>query len=458
VIPLKKRKMAISLLTSLVLSTGFASQQYAFASGQFVQGDQYEQGAYDLNAQQPMSFNWTRNSRFNAIDSNPNLKWKFSPTTTYKDFDSSAAVGSDGTIYTGSGNGYFYAFNPDGTVKWNFNTKNYSGYDVGVSSPVIASDGTIYVGAAGLFAFNPDGTLKWLAQLNAATMTPAIDNDGTIYVTTRAKKLYAINPDGTIKWEFALSNYADGTPAIAEDGTIYIATFVLSGSGPAALHAINPDGTEKWRYDFTPGFGFRGYGSVAIASDGTIYVGNDDKNLYAINPDGTLKWKFPTGGKITATPVIGVDGTIYFGSFDYNFYAVNPNGTLKWSYNAGFNILGSPILDKEGDVIFSTGNVGTVYCLKPDGSLKWKLDGFSNVHTSPSIMEDGTIIIGDFNGLSAIGGLVDSTDPCETIHQLEELINSGLKSQSDIDEANNLLQTLRARLDQYQSQIDAAQQ
>jgi len=50
------------------------------------------------------------------------------------------SVGSDGTIYAGTGNGFLIAINPDGTLKWR--------YDTGGSSiecsPAIGSDGTIY--------------------------------------------------------------------------------------------------------------------------------------------------------------------------------------------------------------------------------------------------------------------------------------------------------------------------
>jgi outer membrane protein assembly factor BamB len=55
---------------------------------------------------------------------------------------SSPAIGSDGTIYVGSKNGYVYAVNPGGSLKWKLAT----GFNVD-SSPAIASDGTIYIGS-----------------------------------------------------------------------------------------------------------------------------------------------------------------------------------------------------------------------------------------------------------------------------------------------------------------------
>ena len=69
---------------------------------------------------------------------------------------SSPAIGSEGTIYIGSGDRYLYAINPDGTEKWNFTT----GASV-YSSSAIGSDGTIYVGSrdGNLYAIRGQGQI-----------------------------------------------------------------------------------------------------------------------------------------------------------------------------------------------------------------------------------------------------------------------------------------------------------
>ena len=72
-----------------------------------------------------------------AVNPDGTLKWKYQTGGSY---DTSPAIGSDGTIYIGSRNGYFYAVNPDGTLKWKYQTGG--SYD---TSPAIGSDGTIYV-------------------------------------------------------------------------------------------------------------------------------------------------------------------------------------------------------------------------------------------------------------------------------------------------------------------------
>ena len=184
-----------------------------------------------------------------------------------------------------------------------------------ISSPAIGDDGTIYIGSGDyyVYAINPDGTKKWSFRTSGSvSSSPAIGSDGTIYVGSSDNNLYAINPDGTEEWTFSTGNViAYASPAIGGDGTIY------AGS-TGIVYAISPDGTEKWAFttgDHVPA-------PPAIGADGTIYVACNDRLIYAINPDGTEKWTFLMGENTFACPAIGPNGTIYLGSFDNNLYAI----------------------------------------------------------------------------------------------------------------------------------------
>lgn len=79
-------------------------------------------------------------------------------TTGGKIYYSSAVISADGTIYIGSSDGIIYAFNSNGTLKWNYTT----GGEID-GAAVIGTDGTIYIGSCDskFYAINPDGTLKW---------------------------------------------------------------------------------------------------------------------------------------------------------------------------------------------------------------------------------------------------------------------------------------------------------
>jgi outer membrane protein assembly factor BamB len=109
------------------------------------------------------------------------------------------AIGADGTVYVGSGEGKLYAIKADGTLKWAFASWGW----VQFTSPAIGADGTVYVGEWGegkLYAIKADGTLKWAFTTTieyGIYTSPAIGADGTIYVGNGNSdgKLYAINPE-----------------------------------------------------------------------------------------------------------------------------------------------------------------------------------------------------------------------------------------------------------------------
>lgn len=346
-------------------------------------------------------------SLYDTSHVNGTVKWAFK---TSEGMESSPSIGSDGTIYVGCHDNRLYALNPNGTEKWHFQagtgpvftesgTEGFDAWKGILSSPAIASDGTIYFTSMSskLFALNPDGTEKWSFSIVLDVdvwSSPAIDRDGTVYVGSHDDfngRLYAVNPDGTEKWRFQTGSDVSSSPAIGNDGTIYIAT------GDGYLNAINPDGTKKW------GFKFNGFAdsSPAIGKDGTIYVGaTREGKLYAINYDGTEKWNLQLGPStdVWSSPAIGSDGTIYIGADDKNLYAVNSDGTVKWKFafsgDSGF----SPAIGSDGTIY--TGGGKSFFAINPDGTEKWKFDK-SDAASSPSIGKDGTVYLGTWSGLYA---------------------------------------------------------
>ena len=298
-----------------------------------------------------------------ALKPDGTTKWKFDKKLMNGWIVSSPAIGSDGTIYVGPKN--LYAINKNGILKWKYSPIYNSKYDSVTSSPIIDSDGTIYIGTFNgyIYAINQKGGLKWKTKIssNPIRFSPSISSDGTIYTGSDEGYLYAIYPDGTIKWKrkISLYGYLLSSPSISSDGTIYIS------SDEGYLYAIYPDGTIKWKRKIPLISIFSG---PAIDINGTIYVGCADGYLYAINPDGTLKWKYET--KINkfgmdSFPSIASDGTIYVGCADGYLYAINPDGTLKWKYETNYNISSHPTIDYNGTIYISSDN-GYLYAIYSD--------------------------------------------------------------------------------------------
>jgi outer membrane protein assembly factor BamB len=269
-----------------------------------------------------------------------------------------------------------------GDKMWSFSTGGAV-----ISSPAIGDDGTIYIGSGDhyVYAINPDGTEKWTFRTgDVVSSSPAIGSDGTIYIGSCDDKIYAINPDGTEKWAFStggIIGYA--SPAIGSDGTIYI------GNYDGNFYAINPDGSEKWTFPTGDSI----YTSSAIGSDNTIYILPSDSIFYAINPDGTEKWTFsPIKGLYGSSPAIGSDGTIYIGSGDNHLYAINPDGTEKWAFPAVNIVNSSPAIGSDGTIY--VGSTGIVYAINPGGTEKWSFETGDHVPAPPAIGADGTVYVG----------------------------------------------------------------
>ena len=81
-----------------------------------------------------------------------------------------------------------------------------------------------------------------------------------------------------------------------------------SSSNTNAAKSKTTAGDKLWEFE-TEGFV---ESSPAIGSDGTVYVGSNDKKLYAINgKTGGKLWEFVTGELVGSSPAIGSDGTVY---------------------------------------------------------------------------------------------------------------------------------------------------
>lgn len=358
----------------------------------------------------------TSRSPYSTINTTGIEKWRFHFTGG---LDDTPVVDGDGTIYCkGAYNyldRYLYAIYPNGTEKWKYKT---DGLILG-SSPAIDEDGTIYVGSwdCKLYAINPNGTLKWKGGGGGSiASSPAIGEDGSIYYGDFNGNIQALYSNGTRKWIYKTGDMITSDPAIGDDGTIYI------GSLDSYFYAMNPNGALKWRFKT----GDRIYGHPSIADDGTIYIGSSwDSYLYALYPNGTLKWKYKNAGTPN-NPSIGNDGTIYAGYVD-KLVALNPNGTLKWEFYIGndrFIGKSAPAISADGIIYFGIhlgspghSNGGEIIAVNPDSTEQWrKRIAYDWVDSSPSIAEDGTVYIGSYDDvckgyLHAFGPVESNTPP-----------------------------------------------
>jgi outer membrane protein assembly factor BamB len=272
-------------------------------------------------------------------------------------------ITAGGTIYVGTansfpGNGFFstnvnsssnWLFLPQSIVDYKGNALNYGNVD---SSAAVGTDGTIYFLAqdARLYALYPDGNVKWFLPIPASTWpdsSPAIAGDGSIVCGSDSPYVYSVNPDGTLRWFYHIPSTNDtaeaifSSPVIDADETVYVGAgqpnsdshndgwyFPPITDWPTGIYAIT-NGSLKWSFTNVSGWVV---GSCALGADGTVYAGASSPDhtygtLYAIK-NGVQEWSFQTSNDIVSSPVIGGDGGILISCEDSNVYKVAGGTTL----------------------------------------------------------------------------------------------------------------------------------
>lgn len=349
---------------------------------------------------------------------NPSLKWRLD---LQGEVISSPVLGPDGTIYLGSviedtrhPEHFITAVNPDGTVKWRYRTGWRDTQTQ--SSPALGADGRIYVGAQDgyLYALNPDGTLAWRhAASTPVRQHPVVGSDGTVYVGM-AGVLHAFSPSGSVLWTAPLGSDLPGGPALSPDGeTIYV--FGHTTAGPVAtLYAFRRDGTTRWQFS-----GFYGYypalSPPTVAADGTVIVLSGQ--LVAISADGVERWRYaPSASYYSSYASVSVNpaGEVVF-AFDWYLGKLSAGGIEEWTlqflggqYNNELeSTYSAPLIDADGNVYLGlgTGKRWTrpwgkvVRSYTPAGALRWEFPVGEGVYTSsPALAPDGTLYIGSMDG------------------------------------------------------------
>ncbi len=357
----------------------------------------------------PMFHGDRRHSGFSVADApfDSFLAWTYPSSDSI--FYSSPVVADDGTIYIGNLDKELLALSPVGDLLWRFRADGNFRH----STPAIAADGTIYIGGSNgqLYAVNPDSTLKWTFTAGAPIKTsPNIGADGTVYFGADDGKLYAVNPDSTIKWTFQAGDSIRSSPAIGPDGTIFF------GSHDHFLYAVWPTGTQRWRA--ATGDIIK-YCSPAVSATGVVYFGSYDGFLYAVTSDQVFQWAYYTGHTIRSSPAIGPTGIIYVGA-GTDLLAITPDGDLEWDYGTGGDVISSPAYFGDDDVIGVGSDDGVFYCIHSDGTRDWTYTLGHPIRSSPAPSALGDIYIADLSGqVWALGRSMISVE--EGVHALPEV-------------------------------------
>ena len=215
-----------------------------------------------------------------------------------------------------------------------------------------------------MYAYNNDGSLRWQFSTNGKVeSSPVVGSDGTLYFGSRDYYIYALYPSGALKWKYWVNSQVSTSGYIGADGTL---AFPVG----SIMYAISTQpflGAPRWM--FTAEAAFKS--SPAIDRDGTVYGGSDDGYVYAIDCNGKLKWRYPTGGNPSSPSLSADASTLFVSVYNKVFCAVDSStGILRWKSmeTDSYGVTPfSPTVDRDGTVYFGTSS-GSFLAYSPEGN------------------------------------------------------------------------------------------
>ena len=283
------------------------------------------------------------------------------------------------------------------------------------SSPVVGADGTIYIGSADrtFYAISYDGKVKWkLLTGEIIDSSALLDDQGRVYFGSGDGKLRALEAaTGDPVWTFqaedpsvnkAFINWFEGNVAIGTDATLYVPNDNFS------VYAVLRDtGNLKWKWLMND----QTWSSPAVSlATGNLFIGNNYlagswiiglfwKNTFALKPDGTMLWRDGVNATIAASPMLDPAGRMFVGAFDGYLRSYKQTGSaVSWTFGTNNHVYASPSRLSDGTVVQPSAD-GTVYALNPaDGSLVWAFDTREPIRSSAAIDGEDHIYFGGGDG------------------------------------------------------------
>lgn len=310
-------------------------------------------------------------------------------------------VGRGGVAYAASNGGVLHALRVrDGSELWRFDGGGSYGVDLS-SSPAVLADGTIlWPGPGGLFALSRRGRLLWKLPFGSMVLSPLLAAGGRVYLQEMGGRLHALDLRGRARprvvWSRDIGSTSYGSPALGPARGVYATV-------DDELVAVTAKGRVRWR------FGAHDIVEVspAVAPDGTVVLGTNDRFQYGVGADGRERWRYPRGDLTYSSPGVTADGTAYFGDHRGLISAVDVHtgrlvaryrGQGRSSDEGNVGIWTAPVIDARRNVYFGT-HPGKVFGFARDGRRLFEVQTGGVVDSYPALAGDGTLLVGSESGV-----------------------------------------------------------
>lgn len=153
--------------------------------------------------------------------------------------------------------------------------------------------------------------------------SPVVDSEGTVYVGSADHFFYAIDKTGKLKWKFPTGEIIDSSALLDNKGRVYF------GSGDGHVYCLKRSNGEKlWDFkadttaEVKEKFDIKTFnvnwfeGNISILKDGTLLAPNDNYLVYAIDREkGVRRTQYFGNEMIWSVPAVNTNtDEIFFGT------------------------------------------------------------------------------------------------------------------------------------------------
>jgi outer membrane protein assembly factor BamB len=262
-------------------------------------------------------------------------------------------------LYVGSDDGFLYAVDPGGRVRWSFKAKGAieRGAELG-GDLVYASTSADRVVALEA----QSGKLRWQYEREAPEgftihghAAPKLSG-GALYAGFSDGYLVSLNAqNGEVLWARSLASTTDQFVDVDANPT-FIGDLVIASSYSGGLYALRGrNGDVSWRLNI------EGASAIGLA-EGRLYVAAPREGLAALTPTGQFLWRqgLADAGDLTPPQAAG-PYLLFSGSRAGLFIVERSSGRLLQLFNPGRGACAPPTVD--GRNVYTLANSGTVYAL-----------------------------------------------------------------------------------------------
>ncbi len=227
----------------------------------------------------------------------------------------------DQAIYAPNADGFLYALDIQGNLKWKFKTEQGLWAQPASNGSVVFQPSMDHF----LYAVNAqDGSQLWKVDLGGAAVSSPVLSDGQIYVSTLTNEMLSVDATtGQILWRAKTKDAIWAAPVLNE-GTLYF------GDLSSTAYSVNAkNGSVNWQQELGGGSII---GAAAVIDQGVVFVAEQGL-VQAISFDGQKLWNATINGKLYSDPAV-VNNRIVIGIVqgDNLLAALDFNGSVVWNF------------------------------------------------------------------------------------------------------------------------------